>query len=133
MNSLKAQETLETYTIRAPANELIEIIEWLDKHNHSIKSIKDDRGCGGGWVIYFYVKEDVNRAHRDGYNNGMNKLKNTDYIWYVNEGEGFHLVDQVFEKKIQAEKYARALFPDESEDSRYARIYCKPVVSFKEV
>jgi len=54
-------------------------------------------------------------------------------IWYVNEGEGFHLVAQVFETKIEAEKYARALFPDESEDSRYARIYCKPVVSFKEV
>ena len=52
-------------------------------------------------------------------------------IWYVNEGEGFDLVAHVFETKIEAEKYARAQFPDESEDERYARIYCKPVVSFK--
>ena len=54
-------------------------------------------------------------------------------IWYVDEGEGFDLVAHVFETKIEAEKYARELFPDEDEDVRYARIYCKPVVSFKEV
>jgi hypothetical protein len=30
--------------------------------------------------------------------------------------------------KIEAERYARELFPEESEDSRYARIYCKSVV-----
>lgn len=54
-------------------------------------------------------------------------------IWYVDEGEGFHLVSHVFETKIEAERYARVLFPEESEDLRYARIYCKPVVSFKEV
>ena len=53
-------------------------------------------------------------------------------IWYVNEGEGFHLVEHVFETKIEAEGYARMMFPGESEDERYARIYCKPVVSFKE-
>ena len=53
-------------------------------------------------------------------------------IWYVDEGEGFHLVAYVFERKIEAERYARELFPEESEDSRYARIYCKSVVSFKE-
>jgi hypothetical protein len=28
-------------------------------------------------------------------------------IWYVNEGEGFHLVGYVFETKIEAERYAR--------------------------
>lgn len=53
-------------------------------------------------------------------------------VWYVNEGEGFHLVEHVFETKIEAERYARMMFPEESEDERYARIYCKPVVSFKE-
>jgi hypothetical protein len=53
-------------------------------------------------------------------------------IWYVDEGEGFHLVSHVFETKIEAERYARVVFPGESEDLRYARIYCKPVVSFKE-
>ena len=53
-------------------------------------------------------------------------------IWYVNEGEGFYLVEHVFETKIEAERYARELFPDEDERTRYARIHCKPVVSFKE-
>ena len=53
-------------------------------------------------------------------------------IWYVNEGEGFHLVAHVFETKVEAERYARELFPEESEDERYSRIYSKEVVSFKE-
>ena len=54
-------------------------------------------------------------------------------IWYVNEGNGgFHLVPHVFETKMEAERYARELFPDETEDERYARIYYKEVVSFKE-
>jgi hypothetical protein len=54
-------------------------------------------------------------------------------IWYVDEGDGgFQFVSFMFETKIEAERYARELFPDESEDARYARIYCKPVVSFKE-
>jgi hypothetical protein len=54
-------------------------------------------------------------------------------VWYVDEGEGFHLAAHVFETKIEAEMYARAMFPEESQDSRYARIFCKEVVSFKEV
>jgi len=55
-------------------------------------------------------------------------------IWYVNEGEGgFHFVAHVFETKIEAERYARESFPDEDEDTRYARIYYKEVVSYKEV
>jgi hypothetical protein len=35
--------------------------------------------------------------------------------------------------KEDAEKYARELFPDESPDSRYARIYCKEVFSYDTV
>ncbi len=55
-------------------------------------------------------------------------------IWYVNDGNGgFHWVDHVFETKIEAERYARECFPDETEDERYARIHCKPVVSYKEM
>jgi hypothetical protein len=54
-------------------------------------------------------------------------------IWYVDEGEGFSLVAHVFETKIEAERYARAMYPEESEDSRYSRIHCKEVVSFKEM
>ena len=55
MSSLKAQETPKTYTIRVSTNELIRKIKWLDKFNQSIKSIEDDRGGSGDWVIYIYV------------------------------------------------------------------------------
>ena len=54
-------------------------------------------------------------------------------VWYVNEGGGFHLASYVFETKIEAERYARECFPNESEDERYARIFYKEVVSYKEV
>ena len=53
-------------------------------------------------------------------------------IWYANEGAEFHLVPHVFETKMEAERYARELFPDETEDERYARIYYKEVVSYEE-
>jgi hypothetical protein len=49
-------------------------------------------------------------------------------IWYVDEGEGFHLV--VDKDRSRA---IRTMFPEESQDLRHARIYCKEVVSFKEV
>lgn len=52
-------------------------------------------------------------------------------IWYVNEGKQFHLVEYVFATKMEAERYARELFPDESEDSRYARIFYKEVLSYE--
>lgn len=52
-------------------------------------------------------------------------------IWYVDEGEGFNLVSHVFETQIEAERYARMLFPNENVVLRHARIYCKPVVSFR--
>jgi len=55
MNILKAQETRKTYTIRVSTDELIRKIKWLDKRNESIKSIEDDRGGSGGWVIYVYL------------------------------------------------------------------------------
>jgi len=55
-------------------------------------------------------------------------------VWYVNESNGgFHFASYVFETKIEAERYARECFPDESEDERYARIFYKEVVSYKEV
>ena len=56
-------------------------------------------------------------------------------VWYVAEDSyGFHTyIPHVFETKIEAEKYARMMFPEESESERYSRIYCKPVVSFKEM
>ena len=54
-------------------------------------------------------------------------------IWYVDEGGGFYLASYVFETKIEAERYARECFPNENEDERYARIFYKEVVSYKEV
>ena len=58
-------------------------------------------------------------------------------VWYVSEDSyngGFDTyVACVFETKIEAEKYARMMFPEESEDERYSRIYSKEVVSFKEL
>ena len=54
-------------------------------------------------------------------------------IWYVNDGKGgFHWVEHVFETKMEAERYARECFPDETEDERYARIFYKEVVSYEE-
>jgi hypothetical protein len=46
-------------------------------------------------------------------------------IWYVigeDENKNYSLLPTFFETKILAEAYARALFPEESEDKRYARI-----------
>lgn len=54
-------------------------------------------------------------------------------IWYVNEGKQFHLVEYVFATKMEAERYARELFPDENEDERYARIFYKEVLSYEGV
>jgi hypothetical protein len=53
-------------------------------------------------------------------------------IWYVDEGEGFHLVAHVFETKIEAE-LRTGVVSRRSQDLRHARVYCKEVVSFKEV
>lgn len=42
--------------------------------------------------------------------------------WYVNGGDG-----RTFDAKIEAEGNARALFPNENVEQRYARVHSKPV------
>jgi hypothetical protein len=78
------------------------------------------------------LRANVQPARSQGYQQ-QGRVSEMNEIWYVDEGEGFHLVAHVFETKIEAERYARELFPEESQDLRHARIYCKEVVSFKEV
>ena len=46
------------------------------------------------------------------------------YVWFV-KGDPDNLV---LSTKLCAETLARILFPDESPDYRYARIYYKPVL-----
>lgn len=48
-------------------------------------------------------------------------------VWYVQGDEDVTL----FKTKMDAERYARELFPDETESVRYARIFFFPVVSFE--
>jgi hypothetical protein len=44
-------------------------------------------------------------------------------IWYVQgDSDGYHL-PTFFTTKMGAERYARGIFPNESESERYARIY----------
>lgn len=49
-------------------------------------------------------------------------------VWYV-QGEE---VRTLFKTKMDAERYARYLFPDEDESKRYARIFFIHVFSFEE-
>jgi hypothetical protein len=51
----------------------------------------------------------------------MRTIVPTQEVWFVSGCEEGYL----FETKLDAEIYARKLFPDMSEDSRYARIYFK--------
>lgn len=52
-------------------------------------------------------------------------------VWYVaGEHEG---MPQLFDTKEAAEKYARLLFPEESESKRYARIYFRRVATIKDL
>lgn len=49
-------------------------------------------------------------------------------VWYVHDPSepGW---PQLFDTKLAAEQYARMLFPNETEDKRYARIYYREVYS----
>ena len=59
----------------------------------------------------------------------MRTIVPTQEVWFVSGCEEGYL----FETKLDAEIYARKLFHDMSEDSRYARVYFKTVYEFKEV
>jgi len=50
-------------------------------------------------------------------------------VWYV-VGDPDNLL---FKDKLDAESYAREVFPDEDGDKRYARIFYREVHTFKEL
>ena len=56
----------------------------------------------------------------------MKNMRATQEVWFVSGCEDGYL----FESKLDAEIYAREIFPEESEDKRYARIYFKTVYEF---
>jgi hypothetical protein len=58
----------------------------------------------------------------------MRTIVPTQEVWFVSGCEEGYL----FETKLDAEIYARKIFPDMSEDNRYARVYFKTVYEFKE-
>jgi hypothetical protein len=58
----------------------------------------------------------------------MRTIVPTQEVWFVSGCEEGYL----FETKLDAEIYARKIFPDETVLQRYARIYFKTVYEFKE-
>jgi len=48
-------------------------------------------------------------------------------VWYVSGDDTDFGKPQLWMYKMDAEKHARELYPDESEDSRYARIFYRRV------
>lgn len=50
-------------------------------------------------------------------------------VWYL-QGDPD---ENLFKRKIDAECYARQLWPDMDPDKRYARVYCQPVCTFEGV
>ena len=58
----------------------------------------------------------------------MRTIVPTQEVWFVSGCEEGYL----FETKLDADIYARKLFPNENGLQRYARIYFKTVYEFKE-
>jgi hypothetical protein len=57
-------------------------------------------------------------------------------VWYVAGDPDMSpsgLWPNLFETKECAEIYARHAFPDESESERYARVFCRDVLTIKEI
>jgi hypothetical protein len=80
------------------------------------------------------LRANVQPARSKGYQqqrgvSAMRTIVPTQEVWFVSGCEEGYL----FETKLDAEIYARKIFPDMSEDSRYARVYFKTVYEFKEV
>jgi hypothetical protein len=51
-------------------------------------------------------------------------------VWYVNENQGGW--PELFDTKEAAEQYARLLFPNESNEIRYSRIFYRVVYQYEE-
>ena len=53
-------------------------------------------------------------------------------VWYVRENDPDLGIPLLFETKMDAEKYARELFPDETPDVRYGRVGFSNVYTMEE-
>ena len=53
-------------------------------------------------------------------------------VWFV-VGDPDRDMPNLWQHKIDAEKFAREIFPDESEDTRYARIRYAVVIDYEGV
>jgi hypothetical protein len=55
-------------------------------------------------------------------------------VWFVT-GEDMEgrLVPTLLDTKEAAERYARMMFPDEAEPKRYARVYCREVLTMSDL
>lgn len=53
-------------------------------------------------------------------------------VWYVAGADTDLQWPMLWASKLDAEQYARALFPEENIDQRFARVFCRKVYSFKE-
>jgi hypothetical protein len=55
-------------------------------------------------------------------------------VWYVQgDPDAIGLWPNLFETKEAAEIYARLVFPDDSEDRRYARVYFRTVLTMTDL
>lgn len=57
----------------------------------------------------------------------MTEMHVVAHVWYVRGDDA----NQFFATKLDAEKYARILFPEESEFTRYGRIFYREVFTEK--
>ena len=55
------------------------------------------------------------------------------YVWYVAGDKEFGEQPVLFDTKLGAEKWARALFPEEDVEQRYSRIYAHRVWTMDEI
>ena len=53
-----------------------------------------------------------------------------DEVWYVREDNDDGDMPTLWKTKMDAEVYARRLYPDESPDRRYSRIYYVSLLSY---
>ncbi len=54
----------------------------------------------------------------------------TKEVWYVLSDDDECIVPFLWRTKTDAEIYARRMYPDESPDRRYARIYSESILSY---
>lgn len=60
-------------------------------------------------------------------------MKEETYVWFVLGDKEFGEQPVLFDTKLGAEKWARALFPEEDEDKRYSRVRARRVWTMDEI